>query len=96
MAIIHVDQCWIEAVHDLNYILRFEEACLSGMTDFDCPDNIMGPETYEVAMLAAGGIIDVAARIMKGETDAIDVYDSNLTFKGLKFIYDRNNTHGNR
>ena len=66
---VHVDQSWIEAVHDLNYILRFEEACLSGMTDFDCPDNIMGPETYEVAMLAAGGIIDVAARIMKGEID---------------------------
>ncbi len=66
---VHADQSWIKTVHDLNYILRFEEACLSGMTDFDCPDNIMGPETYEVAMLATGGIIDIAARIMKGEID---------------------------
>ncbi len=63
------DQGWIETVHDLKYILRFEEACLSGMTDFDCPDNIMGPETYKVALLATGGIIDVAARLMKGEID---------------------------
>ena len=63
------DQGWIETVHDFNYIMRFEEACLSGMTDFDCPDNIMGPETYDVAMLATGGIIDVAARLMKGEID---------------------------
>ena len=66
---VRADQGWIETVHDLNYIMRFEEACLSGMTDFDCPDNIMGPETYEVAMLATGGIIDIAARIMKGEID---------------------------
>lgn len=66
---VHADQGWIETVHDLKYIMRFEEACLSGMTDFDSPDNIMGPETYEVAMMAAGGIIDIAARIMKGEID---------------------------
>ncbi len=46
----------------------------------------------DMKVVATGGL----ARIMKGETDAIDVYDSNLTFKGLKFIYDRNNTHGNR
>ena len=64
-----VDQSWIEQVHDLHYIMRFEEACLAGMPDFDCPDNTMGPETYDVALLAVGGILDTAAMLMKGEID---------------------------
>lgn len=46
----------------------------------------------EMKVVATGGL----ARIMNGETDAIDIYDSNLTFKGLKYIYDRNKKHGNR
>lgn len=40
----------------------------------------------DMKVVATGGL----ARILQGETDAIDIYDSNLTFKGLKFIYDRN------
>jgi len=40
----------------------------------------------DMKVVATGGL----ARIMKGETDVIDIYDSNLTFKGLKYIYDRN------
>ncbi|PKM68862.1 MAG: pantothenate kinase [Firmicutes bacterium HGW-Firmicutes-2] len=37
-------------------------------------------------VVATGGL----ARVMQGETEAIDIYDSILTFKGLKHIYDRN------
>lgn len=40
----------------------------------------------DMQVVATGGL----ARILKGETEVIDIYDSNLTFKGLKFIYDRN------
>ncbi|PKM56876.1 MAG: pantothenate kinase [Firmicutes bacterium HGW-Firmicutes-3] len=39
-----------------------------------------------IKVVATGGL----ARVMQGETDAIDIYDSILTFKGLKHIYDRN------
>jgi type III pantothenate kinase len=39
-----------------------------------------------IKVVATGGL----ARIMQGETEAIDIYDSILTFKGLKYIYDRN------
>lgn len=46
----------------------------------------------DMKVVATGGL----ARILEGETDAIDIYDSNLTFKGLKFIYDRNSKHENR
>lgn len=37
-------------------------------------------------VVATGGL----ARILADETDVIDIYDRELTFKGLKFIYDRN------
>jgi type III pantothenate kinase len=40
----------------------------------------------DMKVVATGGL----ARIMQGETEAIDIYDSILTFKGLKYIYDRN------
>lgn len=43
-------------------------------------------KTPEMKVVATGGL----AKILYGETDAIDVFDSMLTFKGLKTIYDRN------
>jgi acetoin utilization deacetylase AcuC-like enzyme len=60
---------WIEAVHDENYIRRFEEVCLSGNRTFDYPDNQMCVETYEIAQLAVGGILDTADHVMEGTID---------------------------
>lgn len=40
----------------------------------------------DMKVIATGGLM----RIMQGGTDVIDIYDANLTFKGLKYIYDRN------
>ncbi|MCP4104318.1 MAG: histone deacetylase [Desulfobacteraceae bacterium] len=62
-------QCWIESVHSIHYILRFEEACLFGMKDFDYPDNQMCSETYEIALLAVGGILDTIKLMMEGKID---------------------------
>jgi len=58
---------WIEAVHDKDYVRRFESACSSGKTVFDSPDNQMCPFTYETALLAVGGIMDAVRRVMDGE-----------------------------
>jgi acetoin utilization deacetylase AcuC-like enzyme len=63
------DMKWIELVHDVRYIQRFEAACLSGKHMFDSPDNQMCYDTYETAILAVGGILDVARRLMEGELD---------------------------
>ncbi len=65
----YADQMWIEAVHNIKYIQRFEEACLSGMSEFDHPDNQICPKTFETAMLAVGGILDAARLVMNGEID---------------------------
>ena len=63
------DLKWIELVHDGRYIQRFEAACLSGKRMFESPDNQMCYDTYETALLAVGGILDVARRLMEGELD---------------------------
>ncbi len=63
------DMKWIELVHDGRYIQRFEAACLSGKQMFDSPDNQMCFDTYETAILAVGGILDVARRLMEAELD---------------------------
>ena len=62
-------QEWIEAVHSMKLIMRFEEACLWGMDILDHPDNRICRETFETAMLAVGGIIDTVDRVMMGEID---------------------------
>jgi len=63
------DMKWIEMVHDREYIQRFEAACRSGVNMFDSPDNQMCPETYETALLAVGGILDVVRQVMDGTLD---------------------------
>lgn len=40
----------------------------------------------DMKVVATGGL----ARIIYKETDVIDIYDPQLTFKGLKIIYDKN------
>ena len=63
------DMRWIEAVHTNAYIRRFEELCLAGNRTFDCPDNQMCPDTYEVACLAVGGILKTLDMVMEGTLD---------------------------
>jgi len=60
---------WIEAVHDIGYIRRFEELCLHGHRTFDYPDNQMCFETFEIATLAVGGILKAADMLMEGDID---------------------------
>lgn len=59
----------IQTVHTPEYVKRFEAACRSRQQTLDSPDNQMCPETYQVALLAVGGILEAARRIMAGELD---------------------------
>ena len=62
---------WIESVHDISYIRRFEELCFSGKKMLDYPDNQMCTFTYETALLAVGGILNAASLVMKGDLDNV-------------------------
>ena len=61
------EEHWIEAVHRVEYIRRFEEACLMGKSDLDHPDNQICEETFQTALLAVGGILETARRVMGQE-----------------------------
>jgi acetoin utilization deacetylase AcuC-like enzyme len=63
------DMKWIEMVHDKGYIQRFESACRSNQAIFDSADNQMCPETYDVALMAVGGILEAVRMVMNGELD---------------------------
>ena len=63
------DLKWVQAVHTAAYIRRFEEVCLAGHQSLDCQDNQMCRDTYETALLAVGGVIETARKLMAGEID---------------------------
>jgi acetoin utilization deacetylase AcuC-like enzyme len=65
------DLKWVETVHAKNYIERFEAACRSGDSMLDYPDNQMCAETFETALLAVGGVLDAAGRVMTGKLDNV-------------------------
>ena len=72
--LIHIEpkpakQQWIEAAHNIRYIMRFEEACIMGMPDFEHPDNSICRETYDIALLAVGGVLQAIDAMMEGKID---------------------------
>jgi acetoin utilization deacetylase AcuC-like enzyme len=62
---------WIKTVHSSTYINRFEAACRRGDTELDTHDNQMCPETFEIALLAVGGVLDAAGLVMQGKLDNV-------------------------
>jgi acetoin utilization deacetylase AcuC-like enzyme len=61
------DLKWIETVHEQHYIRRFQSACCSGDSILDSSDNPMCSKTYETALLAAGGVLEAARLVLRGE-----------------------------
>ena len=60
------NQRWIEAVHPVTYIMRFEEACTWGMPDIDHQDNSICRDSYDIALLSAGGVLKAIDSVMEG------------------------------
>lgn len=63
------NQRWIESIHNIHYIMRFDEACISGFDEFEHPDNAICRDTYDIAFLAVGGVLKAIDMVMKGELD---------------------------
>jgi acetoin utilization deacetylase AcuC-like enzyme len=47
--------------------MRFEEACLWGMPEFEHQDNSICRDTYDIALLAVGGVLKAIDSVMEGE-----------------------------
>ncbi len=61
------NQRWIETVHNIHYIMKFEEACLWGLPDFEHQDNSICRDTYDTALLAVGGVLKAIDAVMNKE-----------------------------
>jgi len=60
---------WIETVHNIHYIMKFDEACLYGLNEFEHPDNIICRESSDTAYLAVGGVLKAIDRVMDGSVE---------------------------
>jgi acetoin utilization deacetylase AcuC-like enzyme len=60
---------WVECLHDPQYIKRFQAACEQGKSIFEVADCGICPESYDIALLAAGGVMAAADAVMGGEAE---------------------------
>lgn len=56
----------IGAIHTEAYLKRLQEACASGAGYIDTPDSTICQESYSIAKLAAGSVLEAADAVMKG------------------------------
>lgn len=61
------NQRWVESVHNIHYITKFEEACMWGLPDFEHQDNSICRDTYDIALLAVGGVLKAIDAVMNDE-----------------------------
>lgn len=60
------DVAWIEKIHPAEHIRSIERVCLDGGGRLDA-DTVVSPESYEVALLAVGGLFAACDAVMRGD-----------------------------
>ena len=61
------DLKWIESVHNLDYIKRAQATCSSGNHFLDSMDVSICPESYDIALLATGAVLEIADKVINKE-----------------------------
>lgn len=62
---------FLEKVHEAEYLERFRAAVLQGSRTFSTRDCSIGPTSYDVALLAAGGVMAGVDAVMNGRVENI-------------------------
>jgi acetoin utilization deacetylase AcuC-like enzyme len=62
-----VEGKWLTTVHDADYVARVEAACFNAPTFVDSMDTLVCNRSYEVARLAAGGVLVAVDAVVTGE-----------------------------
>lgn len=62
-----IDLKKLEQIHTLNYIQYIKKFCQTGGGLLDRYDTVASPESYEVALLAAGGTLKAVNMVMSGK-----------------------------
>jgi acetoin utilization deacetylase AcuC-like enzyme len=58
---------WITSVHTAEYVQRVKKDCQAGLGYVDTPDAPASASSYEVAILAAGGVLAAVDAVMEGK-----------------------------
>ncbi|HEX9843306.1 MAG TPA: histone deacetylase [bacterium] len=59
----------VSTIHSVDYMRTVEEAALEGRHYLDTPDCVLSPETYTVALNAAGALVDAVLDVAEGRLD---------------------------
>jgi acetoin utilization deacetylase AcuC-like enzyme len=59
----------IAAIHTIGYMRYVEESALAGRHYLDTPDCVLSPDTYTVALHAAGALVDAVLDVAEGRLD---------------------------
>ena len=55
---------WLEQIHKPEYFSRVREYCKAGHSIIDSPDVEVSSESYDIAMLAVGGVLKAMDRVV--------------------------------
>ncbi|MCK4341354.1 MAG: histone deacetylase [Phycisphaerae bacterium] len=61
-----VSEATLQFVHTHDYLTRLDAACRQCYPYVDAPDSTICPESYDIAKLAAGGVVEAARQVAKG------------------------------
>ena len=64
-----VDMDLVHRVHAPEYTARLKAACENGHAYIDVPDSAICPESFDIARLAAGGVVNAVDACLAGEVD---------------------------
>lgn len=64
-----IDMTLVQRVHEGAYIDRARRACEEGRPYLDVPDSGICRESFEIARLAAGSVVNAVDAVMRGEID---------------------------
>ena len=63
------EQEWLETVHDYHYIDRAKQTCAAGIPILDSMDVSVCKDSFEVALQATGGVLELADQLMTSQID---------------------------
>ena len=65
-----LSEALIQLVHARDYLVRIDAACRQAHPYIDNPDSAISPESYDIAKLAAGGVVEAARLVARGRNQA--------------------------
>ncbi|MEX0951860.1 MAG: histone deacetylase [Gammaproteobacteria bacterium] len=64
-----IDPVWLQMIHQPDYIRHVQSACENGAVYIDSPDVSISSRSFEIALLASGGVLQLADALITGKID---------------------------